>query len=269
MTYLTLPRAPVAGTHLCYERAGDGPVVVLLHGFSLDLRMWDDQVAARLPGFDVLRYDLRGYGRSDLPAPGVPYRAVDDLRALLDHLGISKVHLVGFSAGGVVAIQFALEYPALVDRLVLADSSLDEFDWSEELSRIWGRIGLETGIMGVEAGRRLWLDHPFFETTRYRPTVRDRLEEMVGEYSGWHWLHEDLGTEVQPPANQRLGDVPQPTLVLVGEHDVPDFQRIARRLAEQIPRAELAVVPGAGHMVNMEAPEVFNRHLLGFLGARR
>ncbi|MFI5414448.1 MAG: alpha/beta fold hydrolase [Candidatus Lutacidiplasmatales archaeon] len=262
-SYRTLPRAPVEGTNLCYERSGSGPVVVLVHGFSLDLRMWDAQMPALLPRFQVLRYDMRGFGRSDLPSG--PYRAIDDLRALLDHLEVAKVHLVGLSAGGLVALQFAVQYPDRVGRLVLVDSSLDGFKWSQDFSESWERMELAARTEGVAAGRRQWLAHPLFAPARESPTVRDRLSDIVGEYSGWHLVHEEFAKGVKPPASERLASIRAPTLVMVGERDLPDFREISLRLGKGIPGARLVVVPGSGHMLNMEAPETFNEHLLEFL----
>ncbi|MCI4321971.1 MAG: alpha/beta fold hydrolase [Thermoplasmata archaeon] len=264
-SYRTLPRAPVEGTHLCYERSGRGSVVVLVHGFSLDLRMWDAQMPALLPRFQVLRYDMRGFGRSDLPSGA--YSATDDLRALLDHLEVAKVDLVGLSAGGLVALQFAVQYPDRVHRLVLVDSSLDGFEWSQEFNESWERMELAARTEGVDAGRRLWLAHPLFAAARESPTVRDRLGEIVGDYSGWHLVHEGFAQGGKPPASEQLASVRAPTLVMVGERDLPDFREISLRLGKGIPGARLVVVPGAGHMLNMEAPETFNHLLVDFLGA--
>lgn len=267
--YQSLPRREVGRTHLCYDLRGDGPVVVFLHGFTLDLRMWEDQLPAFLPRFRVLRYDLRGFGRSDLPSVGEPYRPADDLRALLGSLGISKVHLVGLSAGGAVALDFALEHPDLVDRLVLVDSALGGFDWSPALVEGWDRIDRVAQAEGVEVARQTWLADPLFEGARTKPGVRERLETILREYSGWHWLNESPSQGADPPAVHRLASIVSPTLVLVGEHDLPDFHRIAALLAEGIPSARRVSVPGAGHMPNMEAPAAFNRIVLEFLDSPR
>ncbi|MCI4333061.1 MAG: alpha/beta fold hydrolase [Thermoplasmata archaeon] len=263
--YHSLPRREVGGTHLCYDLHGEGPVVVFLHGFTLDLRMWEDQLPAFVPRFRVLRYDLRGFGRSDLPSVGAPYRPADDLRALLSSLGLSRVHLVGLSAGGAVALDFALEHPDLVGRLVLVDSALGGFEWSPAVVEGWDRIDRLAQADGVEAARQAWLADPLFEGARNRPEVRERLETILREYSGWHWLQESPSRGADPPAVQRLASVASPTLVLVGEHDLPDFHRIATVLAEGIPSARRVSVPGAGHMLNMEAPAEFNRLVLEFL----
>ena len=115
---------------LYYEVTGDGPPLVFLHGFSVDHRMWDSQVDFFAQHHQVIRYDLRGFGRSSLPTE--PYAHVDDLRALLDHLQLTQATLVGLSRGGSVALDFTLTYPQRVDKLVLVDSVLGGYRWSTE-----------------------------------------------------------------------------------------------------------------------------------------
>lgn len=251
--------ASVAGTALFYRQTGDGPPVVFVHGFALDSRMWDPQLEAFGRRFRVLTYDLRGFGRSNVPLPEEPYSPSEDLRALLEHLGVAKAHVVGLSAGGVVALGLALEHAELVD------SALDGSPWSEEFLRSMGRVDLEAGVAGVEAARRLWLEHPMFRPARDNPEVGRRLAEIVAGYSGWHWEHESPQVGLDPPAALRLDAVRAPTLVVVGALDLPDFHRIGQTLAEGIPGATKAVVPGAGHLPNMEVPEWFNRLVLDFL----
>src|SRR6202521_320096 len=101
-------RLPVVGADLFYEVEGRGRAVVLVHGFALDARMWDEQVAALRAVATVVRYDLRGFGRSSLPALGVAYSHGGDLLSLLDHLGLETAFLVGLSMGGLVAMHATL-----------------------------------------------------------------------------------------------------------------------------------------------------------------
>jgi 3-oxoadipate enol-lactonase len=119
----------VNDTHLCWEMAGQGQTVVLLHGFTLDSRMWDDQFLALAQHFQVIRYDLRGFGRSAVPT-AAPYAHEADLAGLLDQLGIAQAHLVGLSKGGAVALNFALTYPRRTASLVLIDAVLPGYAWS-------------------------------------------------------------------------------------------------------------------------------------------
>jgi 3-oxoadipate enol-lactonase len=260
-----LSRASVNGTTLAYELAGSGRTVVLIHGFSLDLRMWDEQARALHDRFRTLRYDQRGFGRSELPEVGVTYSPYLDLRALLSNLGITRADVIGLSAGGGVAIDFAIAYPECVQSLVLVDSALGGHHWSSDFSRNWDRIEEVGQAQGIDAARNLWLSDPLFAPARERSGISGRLAEMVGSYSGWHWVHESQTEPLKPLAARRLGMIRSPTLVLVGERDLPDFHSIALRLAREIPGAQLEIGKGAGHMLNMESPAWFNERVLRFL----
>ncbi|MCI0575581.1 MAG: alpha/beta fold hydrolase, partial [Chloroflexi bacterium] len=132
--------AEVNGTRLYYEVAGAGPPLVLIHGYTLDTRMWDDQFEAFAQHYQVIRYDLRGFGRSAMPT-GESYTHHEDLKALLDHLGLARAHILGLSLGGGIAVNFALAYPEATQSLILVDTSvLGGFEWPEELGRWFARI---------------------------------------------------------------------------------------------------------------------------------
>jgi pimeloyl-ACP methyl ester carboxylesterase len=246
---------------------GAGAPVVLLHGFSLDQRMWDDQAIALAEHFRVLRYDLRGYGRSSSPGTR-PYSHADDLHALLLSLRASPAHVVGLSLGGRIAARFALAYPDAVRSLTLVDAALDGHAWSAQWLALWNTIACAARSGDLESARRLWLAHPLFGPAHEQPVVMARLSDMVRDYSGWHWLHPDPGTASGLPAIGRLGDIQRPTLVVLGQRDLGDFHRISDTLASGIPGATRVGIPGAGHMSNMEAPAAFNRVLLDFLLAQ-
>jgi pimeloyl-ACP methyl ester carboxylesterase len=250
------------GGRLYVETAGSGAAVIFLHGFSLDARMWDDQVEAFAPHYRVVRYDLRGFGRSDVPTG--PYSPADDLKALMRQLDISRAHLVGLSLGGGVAVDFALAYPDSISALVPVDLALGGYRWSavwdESMKLLW-KLGRSGDVAGAQ---QLWLKHPLFAPALAHASGA-RLRQMVQDYSGWHWLHPDPGRGLEPPAAGRLAEIQAPTLVVIGEHDLPDFHAIADLLHKQIRGARKAVLPGAGHMANMEAPEQFNEVVLNFL----
>ncbi len=255
----------VNGARLFVEQAGSGEAVVLIHGFSLDLRMWQDQFETLARRFRVIRYDLRGFGRSSLPT-SMPYSHAADLKALLDVLHIQKAHLVGLSLGGSIALNFALSYPERLDRLVLADSVLGGYvmsaGWDASVKPVW-----DAGRQGdVATARRLWMANPLFAPALSNDHSRLCLNQIVTEYSGWHWTHHDPEQDPNYPAFQHLGTIRAKTLVIVGERDLLDFKAIAELLRKNIPTAEKVVLPGAGHMANMEAPGKFNSILLDFLG---
>ena len=252
------------GAHLTYEVAGDGPAVVLIHGFGLDMRMWDPQAGPLADRFRVVRYDCRGFGASGPFDPAVPYTHAGDLVALLDHLDIGEAVLAGLSFGGRVALQAALAVPDRVRGLALLDAVLDGVPWDPESARALDEVVWRVQEAGVLAGREAWLAHPLFAAVRERPDLAAALAAMVAAYPGQHWLGQDPHRETRRPLDL-LEAVAGPALVAVGERDVPGFREMSAVLARRIPGAAYHVVAGAGHMVNMEQPAAVNDLLIGFL----
>lgn len=259
--------AEVNGTRLVYEAAGAGPPVVLLHGFTLDRRMWDEQMPAFAARHRVVRYDLRGFGASAPFVPDEPYTHADDLRALMTHLGIGRAAVVGLSMGGWAALEFALTYPESVSALVLVDSALRGYPWSPSgaatIDAIY-RLGREGRLDEAKAG---WLADPLFACSGRTPAATARLAQIIADYPCGHLLQDDPHFPLEPPARERLHEVAAPTLVVLGAEDVPDMHAIADVLTTGISGARRAVLPHAGHMANMDAPEAFNRAVLDFLAS--
>lgn len=248
----------INGAQLYVEQAGAGQPLVLIHGFSLDTRMWDDQLAALAQAHHVIRYDLRGFGRSALPVPGVRYTHADDLAALLSQLGIARAHVVGLSLGGGIALDFACLHPDRLAALVLIDTAIGGYPWTMD-------VNVHARELGVEAARERWLAHPLFAPAMRQPAVAARLRQMIGDYSGWHWVNRDPDYFPPPKVYTRLEQIAARTLAIVGEWDVPDFQGMAAAIRERVPRAQGATVAGAGHMANMEQPAAVNAAILEFL----
>jgi pimeloyl-ACP methyl ester carboxylesterase len=248
---------------LHYDIAGQGPPIVLAHGFALDSRMWDDQVPELAARYSVIRYDLRGFGKSGMRDE--PYTHAEDLKGLIDRLDLGRVALMGLSLGGGAVINFAIAYPDAVRVLVLVDPSLGGFAWSKDM--IDSQHDAETAARerGVDAARDRWLQHPLFAPAMVNPRSEGAIRGMVSDYSGWHWKNRDPGRPFKPPAIQRLADIKVPTLIIVGELDTPDFHAIANTLEQGIRGATKVTVPGVGHMANLEAPERFNEIVMEFL----
>jgi pimeloyl-ACP methyl ester carboxylesterase len=253
------------GARLVYDVAGTGPAVVLVHGFGLDRRMWDPQAEYLAARFLVVRYDCRGFGASGPFDPAVPYTHADDLVALLDHLGLGRPVLAGLSFGGGIVLQTALAAPDRVRGLVLLDAVLDGVPWDRESEAGLGQVARAVQAGGVPAGRAAWLAHPLFAAARQEPGLARRLAAMVDGYPGQHWLGRDPHRQVPPDSFDALEQVAAPTLVAVGEHDVPGFREMSAVLARRIPGAEHRVIAGAGHMVNLEQPAAVNELLTRFL----
>jgi pimeloyl-ACP methyl ester carboxylesterase len=254
----------VNGTRLYCEIAGSGEVVVLVHGFTLDTRMWDDQFLPLARHFRVVRYDLRGFGRSALPT-NESYSHVDDLNALLDRLAVRQAYLVGLSKGGGIVLDFALTHPHRTQALVLIDTILGGFPWSATGSARDRLVWQQAREAGLAAARAAWLAHPLFEPAQRQPLVAACLARMVDEYSGWHFVHTNPERRLDPPAAERLSELGMPVLALVGEYDTPDFRQVTELIGQQVKQARKLVVPGVGHMANMEAPEQVTQAVLAFL----
>lgn len=263
MTELTFHCAD--GGELRYCTAGSGEPVVLIHGLGLDAAMWDAQWPVLQREFRVIRYDVRGFGGSSIPTG--PYSHADDLFGLLEFLDARPAHVVALSMGGRLALRFALDRPSAVSSLTLIDPSLEGFPWSESWTRSMEPI-LAAALNGtVDAARQLWLDHELFAPARREWQIAAALTAMVERYSVWHWRNADSLRMSASPAIQCLASVSCPTLIILGELDLPDFKDIAQHLANEIPGAVLSTIADAGHMANMEAPAAVNELLLAHLRA--
>jgi 3-oxoadipate enol-lactonase len=246
---------------------------VLLHAGVGDRRLWAGQLEALADVHRVVCPDLRGFGES--PLPGGAFSYVDDVRALLDHLGIDRVALVANSFGGRVAIDVALAHPERVRALVLAapavtgwegSAELDAFDDEEDALLDAGRVD-----EAVELNLRTWLDGHGRDGAPVRPEARAILAGMqrhafdvqLRAYAG---SPEPRATGwSDPPAIARLTELAAAALVVSCAHDQPAFRALATRLAAELPEAE-GVEMDTGHLPGFERPEEFNRLVLGFLG---
>jgi pimeloyl-ACP methyl ester carboxylesterase len=258
--------APVNGTRLYYEMEGEGRAVVFIHAGIADRRMWDDQWAALVDRYCLVRYDLRGCGRSE--SSGMPFSNTDDLSSLLAYLGIDRPAVVGCSMGGALAIDYALEYQEDVAALVTVGAGLSGFDRQDPVANAqWAAIA-EAGQRGdhdeaTELTLRMWLDGIGRPPGAVQGVVRDRAREMAGDLDRRKDLPE--GKSIEPPAVGRLGEIAVPTLVLVGDHDLPTIRAVADTLASDIPGARMTIIEGTAHLPNMERPDYFNQLLGAFL----
>lgn len=169
--------------------------------------------------------------------------------------------------GGQCVVDFTLTYPDIVRALILIDSGLSGFSWSQEHSALMGAIRQQASQDDTQAAKETWLAHPFFAPALRQPLVAARLRKNMADYSGWHFMNADPGSWIEPPAIHQLSYITAPTLIIVGDNDVPDLLAMADMFAQHIPFARKVVVAGAGHMVNMEAPDQVNEAILDFLRA--
>jgi 3-oxoadipate enol-lactonase len=263
---MTAATADVAGTTFHYELTGDGPPVVLLHGGFLDLRQWDELFPRLARDFRVLRFDARGHGRT--PLGDVPYARHEDARALLDHVGFEAAHVVSLSAGTGAAVDLALAHPERVLSLALGAAPLRGFPVAPAFGEgMRGIIGA-----GVAGDRKLLHERVWaFECFRVAagiPSARERLERMVVEEHGFGYARPDAPplSWHEPPAATVLDRIEAPTLVVVGEGEMPALAEVADHVAASSPGARKIVVPRAGHFVVLEQPEAYARILMDWLG---
>jgi pimeloyl-ACP methyl ester carboxylesterase len=256
----------VGDARLHYVVAGQGPAVVLIHGWALSLREWHDQIAALSPTYRVVALDRRGFGGStghaDLSAdPG-------DVRVLLDTLGIRSAVLVGHSAGANVAMRFAAAFPDRVSALVLyggpPPQGFPGIGRDAEQVRRRQEIARQHGVDSV---LRMAVSQPQFRPGPGRTAaMAARLDSILSEYSG-----KDL-TDARPPSGTfppaRL-DVARtwrfPVLLISGESEVPRWHSVTDSLVRWMPDARKVVIPRGGHGVHFDEPRLFNDALLGFL----
>lgn len=247
---------------LAYDVRGEGAPVVLIHGGFGDRRTWD-ALLPTLGGLRVARYDHRGFGESS--APVGPYSPVADLMALLDHLGIGRVHLVGASMGGSLALDAAVLRPERVRSVVLVSAGPNGFPISEAARASVAAVFEAARTEGPAAAAERWLRHPMVETTMRSagagPHLRAMVEANAAIFTMRHWPVERL----VPPAAERLAAILAPTLVVVGREDVPLVHAMAGAAAEGIPAAELALVDDADHLPHMARPDVVGPLLRDFL----
>jgi pimeloyl-ACP methyl ester carboxylesterase len=156
-------------------------------------------------------------------------------------------------------------FPGIAQTLILVAPSLGGFRWSTNVTAGHSSMQAKIREKGLEAAREIWIRQIIFRHALKNEVVSEKLRAMVGRYSGWHWIHSDLGKPMTPPAIERLSEIRTPTLVLVGDADAADQLEIAETLERGIPGARKIVYPGVGHLVNMEVPELFNAAVLDFL----
>ena len=258
-------KANTNGIQTNYELHGKegAPWLVLSHSLACSLRMWDPQIAALKDSYRILAYDTRGHGASD--APQGPYTLellADDLKALLDALGVKNPHYCGLSMGGMIGQTFALKYPGVFESLVLADTTSR---YPAEAAGAWqDRIKIaETKGMEplVQPTLERWFTAPFRKghPEEVQKVAAQILKTPVAGYIGC--------CHAIPKINltNRLKELKVRALVVCGDQDPGTPPAMAREIAHSLPGAKLVLIPQAAHLANLEQPDAFNRALAEFL----
>lgn len=255
---------PVTSALLRYRDEGHGPAVLLIHGWTLDLDMWDPQIAALSDSFRLVRFDRRGFGLSS----GRASLAADvrDALSLCDKLQLEKLACVGMSQGARVALHLCRIAPERLSCVALdgpprtlaatATEDIEDMPLAEYRSLV--------ARGHIATFRRRWADHPLMQLETRSAQARVLLERMTARYSG-----KDLLQELPEPEDHWdpavIAALSTPALIITGERDLPARIRAADALAAALPGAQRAIVGAARHVPNLDNPVTYNTVLRAFL----
>lgn len=256
-------KAKTNGIEINYEIEGSGPWLTMSHSLACDLHMWDPQMPVLTRKFKVLRFDTRGHGQSSAPAGEYTLdQLADDVKGLLDSLGIRQTHWAGLSMGGMIGQAFALKYPGVFQSMVLADTTSRR---PPNAVAMWGeriKVAHEQGMAPlVESTLARWFTEP------YRNARKDVMERIgngiratpVNGFAGC--CHAIAKVDYL----DRLQELKIPALVIVGEHDHGTPPEAAKLIHQHLAGSEFKVIASAAHLSNIEQELVFNETMLGFL----
>ena len=255
---------PVAGALLRYRDQGRGPAVLLVHGWTLDLEMWEPQVAGLGDSFRCVRFDRRGFGLSSGDAS--LNADVQDALRLCDSLRLERLACLGMSQGARVALQLCRMAPDRICCVILDGPprllAPEPAEPAEDVPLAEYRDLIARG--DIDTFRRRWASHPLMQLQTRSAETHALLERMAARYSGKDLLP-------QPPLAAELAErgvdssLTTPALIITGEHDLPARVRAADALAEALPRARRARIPAARHLPNLDNPSSYNAVLRTFL----
>jgi len=264
----------VEGGRLYYETAGSGRPLIMIHAAFLDSRMWDGQFRVFAKKNRVVRYDVRGFGRSSRPSG--TYSDAEDLLGLIEHLKIDDACLLGVSNGGRIALDFVTVYPSRVCGLILVAPGVSGYRRSgPEEVRDWREFERREGLQNLAVKENRWRDVAKMDIEMWAPAQnpknRRRLLRMAMANSHVHrnpwWWRFGYGQQEspRPPAFEKLASIRVPTLLIVGDRDVKGMQSMTERLHGLIGGSELRVMEGADHIANTSRPREFNSLIATFL----
>jgi len=266
-----MPHANVGGVRLYYEEVGQGLPLIFVHEFAGDTGSWTLQMSFFARRYRAIAYNARGYPPSDIPDDVSAYSqmiAMEDITGVLDHLGIAKAHIVGLSMGGYAVLHFGLHHPERALSITVAGAG-------------YGSGDQEQFRKDSEIVARRFETQSMAEVTDFYSRGPTRVQFIDKDPRGWQEFHDRLaassakghaltmrGVQMKRPSIFTLGDAMEkcevPTLIMTGDEDDPCLEP-ALFMKRKLPRSGLLVVPKAGHAINIEEPDAFNRALLDFL----
>ncbi|MHA2225862.1 MAG: alpha/beta fold hydrolase [Candidatus Hodarchaeales archaeon] len=261
----------VGGGKLRFDTCGKGFPLIFIHAGVADRRMWDHQLSFFAENYQVIRYDLRGYGESQTDS--VSFCSVEDLRTIFNEFKLQKAIIIGCSKGGEVALGFTLEYPELVERLVLVGSGVvgyepsDKDYWKKVLDAIQRKDVHDIVQLTID----MWVVGPTRKSTSVKPEVLELAKEMLStsyERPLFSLLSKEWFHDRTKNLFQHLTEIKAPTLILIGEHDNLDLLEIANRLHEGITNSKKILIQNTAHLPSMEEPHLFNQILQEFITSK-
>lgn len=258
------------GGRVYYESVGQGEPVLLLHGHTLDMRMWEPQVEALKGQYRVICMDSRGYGHSSDQVPGVQFTHVDDVVTLLDSLHLDKVHICGLSQGSFIASEMVALHPERLLTALLASGNIRKrlgpstpFDSAEIATRLEEIRALRQ--QRVVQWKHDWIEKLIAGGGSQAKGIRESLTRQVMDWNGWQLLHQEMrlyyGYEAWDSLRARKPEVP--VLIVSGEME----HKGKNPMLPFLPNGRQIIIPDCGHMSNMERPEEFNRLLIELISS--
>lgn len=262
-------KATINNVQLAYDDHGVGLPVIFLHAFPLNRRMWEGELMTLLgeERYRLVALDWRGFGESEI-TDGIASMELfaDDVAGLMDVLGIQNAVLCGLSMGGYAAFAFLRKYPQRVAGLILADTRPGADTPEAQANR--EHVAQIAETQGTGAIADLQVPRLLSEFTRqYHPEVEARIRQLIDEATPQGIAAASRGIARRADSTELLGGITCPTLVIVGEQDALIPPAVTQDYASRIPGAQFAVIPRAGHLSNLEQPEVFLQAIGGFLGS--
>jgi len=250
---------------LYYEMKGEGDeTIIFLHDGLVHGEIWNNQFLTFAENFRVIRYDRRGYGRS--PMPELPYSSIEDLHTIFNYLKVNKAILIGMSAGGRLALDFALKHPEKVSSLILVSAVVSGFSFSDHFWTRGGRL-VAADFNNPEKLLRYYIKEDPYEIAPKNEEAKEKLWKLIKPYPPNidFIINNRLEEQPEHPAIEELHKIQLPTLIVVGEYDIPDIFIHTGAIEAGIKNSQKVIIRDAGHRVPFEKPNVFNEQVTEFL----
>lgn len=243
---------------------GEGSAVLLVHGGYTNLTVWDEVVESLTNEFKVIRYDHRGYGKSGIPT--VPFYHYEDMKGILDHYKIQRVHIVASSFGAGVAVDFALEYPEYVDKLILAGPAINGLKYPFRLTLEGMLDYLRVKRKGIDIAAQIFMNKKFWRYVVPQDPARKReFEEQYRSNEQFYQWNPSLQRHLVPHAIARLEEIRNPVLIIEPGNDLPFNRKTCDILSQRMAGASKMVMEGCGHYPHLEKPAEFYSIVAKFL----